>query len=94
MNPVARKDIVLKHRQGLHARTAGTLAKLAKEFSSTCTVSCCNKQANARSILELLTLCAAEGARLTIECQGNDSLEAVEGLYNLILHNFEEPIHA
>jgi phosphocarrier protein len=49
-----------------------------------------DKEANAKSILSVLTLGANEGAEVTIYAEGDDAEEALEALEALIANNFGE----
>ncbi|HEY2865911.1 MAG TPA: HPr family phosphocarrier protein [Pyrinomonadaceae bacterium] len=82
-----RSTIVVSNRLGLHARAAAKLVRLASTFESDITigrVDLCSS-ANARSILNVLTLAAVEGTTLEVVAAGSDeaaALEAVSGLFN------------
>lgn len=93
MNTTARVEVCITDAKGLHARSAGSVAKLARTFTSHCTIACKGKTANARSILELLTLCADRGENLLIECRGADAKAASIALEDLVLRNFASTNH-
>ena len=63
---------------GIHARPAGALVKLAKQYKSRITVSAHGKSAGADSILALMSLGAKQGTQLEIAAQGEDEREALE----------------
>ena len=65
---------------GLHARPAGRLAALAKQFSSSITVRMGNKEADAKRLLSLMGLGASEGAELWFCAEGADEEAAMEAL--------------
>jgi phosphocarrier protein HPr len=82
-----RSTIVVSNRLGLHARAAAKLVTLASMFESDITLSRADPSttANARSILNVLTLAAVEGTTLEVVAAGADeaaALEAVSGLFN------------
>ena len=84
--------LTIKHNGGLHARPARLFVQLAKKFTSTTiTVARNDHQANAKSILNLLTLGATMGTQITIRATGPDELEAVKALQELVESNFGEP---
>ena len=56
------KNVIVQHKVGLHARPASVFVQTASKFSSTITVSCEDRRANAKSILNVLTLGAHQGA--------------------------------
>ncbi|HEX4211264.1 MAG TPA: HPr family phosphocarrier protein, partial [Candidatus Binataceae bacterium] len=71
MNHLAA-TLEIKNKLGLHLRAASVLSQIAKEFQSTITVSHGGQEANARSVIQLMTLGAAHGAKLKIKIQGPD----------------------
>ncbi len=88
---MAKVVLTLENKVGLHARPAGALVRVAKEFNSTITVTFRDKQANAKSILSVLSLGAERGALVSIEAIGGDAEQAVEKLRQLIRDKFGEP---
>lgn len=83
--------LTVQHEVGLHARPANVFVQTAKRFASTITVTRNERQANAKSILNLLTLGATMGTQITIRATGPDELEAVKALQELVESNFGEP---
>lgn len=83
--------LIIRHKTGFHLRPAGAFARTAKKFSSTITVTKNEHQANAKSVVNLLTLGAGKGAEITIRATGPDELEAVKTLQELVESNFESP---
>jgi phosphotransferase system HPr (HPr) family protein len=87
--PVSR-NVVIRNKQGLHARPASEFAKLAYTFSSQITVVCENRRVDGRSPMELLTMGAKPGTELTLEATGDDAQEAVAALAQLVEVGFLE----
>ena len=75
-----RTDVVLRIQQGLHALPCSQLARLASRFQSRIVLRTAARQADARSILELLALMAGEESRLDVEAQGSDAAEALDAV--------------
>ena len=69
--------------QGLHLRLASRFAHRASYFESEVTGSSGGQVANAKSILDLLTLTASRGDRLDLEVRGADAEAAVKALWEL-----------
>jgi phosphotransferase system HPr (HPr) family protein len=69
--------------EGLHLRLASRFAHLASRFESEMTVSSGGQVANAKSILDLLSLAASWGDWLDLEARGADAEAAVEALREL-----------
>ena len=84
------KKVVVKHKVGLHARPASVFVQTAAKFESDITVSCEERNANAKSILTVLTLGAHKGVEITIAAEGVDAEEAVNALVELVENNFGE----
>jgi phosphocarrier protein HPr len=74
------RNVVVTHDVGLHARPAAQFVKTANGFSSDIRVHHKDKSANAKSILEVLTLDAGKDANLTIAAEGPDAEEALDAL--------------
>lgn len=76
--------VALPTTVALHARPAGDLVREAARFSAAVFVSANGKQANAKSILDVLALGAEGGTELSISASGPDAAEAVERLAALV----------
>ena len=63
---------------GIHARPAGELAKLAKEFQSKITIK--TKQADAERLMAVMALGIRHGQTVTVETVGPDETEAAEAV--------------
>ena len=87
--PVTR-EIVIRNKQGLHARPALLFAKMAHQFKSQVTLVCANRRIDGRSSLEILTLGAGPGTELVLEATGEDAHEAIETLAQLVEVGFLE----
>ena len=80
--------IVIRNSQGLHARPADMFARLARQFRSRIELVREGRRVEASSIMDLLTLGAAQGTELVLEAEGDDAQEAVEALVNLVESGF------
>ncbi len=85
-------NVKLINQLGLHARAAAQLVRLAGEFDSNIKVIKMDKSvfADAKSILNILTLAASKGTELIIEVQGTDEKEAMSAIKNLFSEGFGE----
>lgn len=72
--------VTVTHDVGLHARPAAQFVKTASGFQSEIKVRNSDKTANAKSILEILTLDAGQNAELVISAEGADADAALEAL--------------
>ncbi len=86
----SEKEFILKNKLGLHVRAAAQLVKLANRFSSQITIYKGNLKADAKSILDLLTLAAAKNTTIKVTCQGSDAKDSLNAIENLIKNEFHE----
>lgn len=84
------RTVVITNPQGLHARPADLFARTANRFESKIEVVRDNIRVNGKSILDIMTLAAAEGTELVLEACGPDAEEALEALATLVALDFEE----
>jgi phosphotransferase system HPr (HPr) family protein len=68
----------------LHARPAGAFVRAAAAFDAAIEVRANGRQANAKSILEILGLGADGGTELAISASGDDAAAAVAQLVELV----------
>ena len=87
-SPNVQKTVVISNPQGLHARPAELLVRLAMQFESDVEVIRDGQRVDAKSILNVLTLGAGQGTEITLQAQGADAQEAVEALVRLIESKF------
>ena len=82
--------LTVHHKVGLHARPAALFVQTAKQFKGDIKVKHCERVANAKSILHVLTLGASQGAVITISAEGEDAAQALKALEALVEDNFGE----
>ena len=70
--------IVIKESDGLHARPAAELAGLTKRFKSSIVITSASKEANAKSVISLLTLGLKRGSVVNLKVEGEDCEEALQ----------------
>jgi phosphocarrier protein len=76
---------------GLHARAASKLVALANKFQADTWVGKTDgNEVNGKSILGVLMLACAQGATITLRCEGADAVEAFEALSGLVRDGFGE----
>jgi phosphocarrier protein HPr len=86
---MVEKKFVVKNETGLHARPASMFVQKAAKFKSVIKLQKEGKEANAKSIISVLSLGAGKGSQITISCTGADENEALDALIEL-LDNLEE----
>jgi phosphotransferase system HPr (HPr) family protein len=75
---MVERRVVVRLREGVHARPAAQLAQLASEFAATVQLCRDSLVVDARSALGILSLAAEYGAELLIRAEGPDAHEVVE----------------
>jgi phosphocarrier protein len=85
---VATRHAVVRHAQGLHARPAELVARLARQFEATTTLCVGSQRIDAKSILDVLTLGAAAGTKIQVETHGADADQAADELVRLLESEF------
>ncbi len=75
---------------GLHARPAASVVQTVLKYQSDVHISLNGHRVNAKSIMGLLTLAAAQGSVLQVTCNGPDAEEAMTAVRNLIESGFGE----
>lgn len=85
-------QVTLINDAGLHARPAGKIAKLAQTYDAQVVVSCKDKTAQAKSVLELMLLGAYGGDQLTVTADGPEAEKALSAIQSLIGNAFQGSI--
>ena len=67
---------IIKDEIGLHARPAGLLAKEAKKYQSTVTLSCKGKSAAASKLMAIMGVKHGDNVEVTIEGADEDTAAA------------------
>jgi phosphocarrier protein len=88
----AARQVQVRNRLGMHARAAVKFVQIANRFKSEVKVIKDGQEANGKSIMGLLTLVAAHGVVMTIQCEGDDARPAVDALAELVDGGFGEGI--
>jgi len=78
------------NKLGLHARASAKLTQLASSFKCEVIMSRNNRRVNAKSIMGVMMLAASKGTTINIETDGEDEVEAMHALLNLVNDYFGE----
>lgn len=84
------RDVEIINNLGMHARAAAKFVKLASQFDSNIELEADSQRVNGKSIMGVLMLAAARGTRVTIHADGEDALQGVDALTQLINNRFDE----
>jgi phosphocarrier protein len=88
MRRKAKDSFIVLNEKGLHTRPSTELVKCAAAFKSQVTLCYQNLSVNAKSLLGILMLAAARGAKIHIEAIGDDAEDAVKSILNLARNKF------
>lgn len=86
-----RETVTVKAANGLHMIPCSILARVAQQYQSTITLSKADLRADAKRILDLMTLGAGTGAKLELEVSGDDAETAMRQLLELFDGDFSVP---
>ncbi|MCX7957491.1 MAG: HPr family phosphocarrier protein [Deltaproteobacteria bacterium] len=84
------RTLTLKNQLGLHARAAAALVNVANRFSSDIQIFYNNETANCKSIMGILMLSAPFGAEIELVAEGDDALQALREIEQLVENRFGE----
>lgn len=82
------KEITVTNPKGIHARPATMLVQTASQYSSEITLVKEDTRADARSVLDILSLDCPAGTKLLVQVQGSDENEALEAIEKVFQHHF------
>jgi phosphotransferase system HPr (HPr) family protein len=83
-------DFTVRNELGLHFRAAAMVVRTVGAFQCEISITNGDTVADARSVLDLMTLAASRGSTLHVTAEGADADEAVAALGSLIARNFAE----
>jgi phosphotransferase system HPr (HPr) family protein len=81
---VVERMVTIRTEAGLHARPAALFVQAAAKYSSRLSVLKDGREANAKSILEVLALGAGRGSVVTLKAEGPDEDAAMERLVSIL----------
>jgi phosphotransferase system HPr (HPr) family protein len=87
---MTEREVKIVNRLGLHARAAAKLVHLAGRYACRITLERDGERVDAKSILGILLLAAAQGTRVRLCCDGPDENEAMTAVCDLIARRFDE----
>lgn len=87
-----QRDVEVVNKLGLHARPSARLTQVASSFKSQVFMSRNGRRVNAKSIMGVMMLAAAKGSTITLETEGEDEVEAIDTLADLIASGFGEEL--
>lgn len=71
--PKLEKKVIVKTKQGLHARPAAMFVQIANKYDSAVMVRRADEEVNGKSIMGILMLGADHGCEICLVVEGHDS---------------------
>ncbi len=84
------KELMVSNRLGLHARATAKLVQVLSAFRSNATLVAKGREVNAKSIMGVMLLAAAQGTPVTVRVDGEDEAAALEAVAALFERRFDE----
>lgn len=85
------RDATIVNQDGIHARPAARIVRLANNFVSDIELAKDGVGVNGKSIMGVMMLAAEHGSSITIRADGPDAEQAVTALVELVASGFGEP---
>ena len=79
-----QKKLIVRNKIGLHTRSASILVQEANKYNSEISVLYKGKEADAKSILGVISLGAEQGSEIVIKVAGQDEEQAINQLSYLV----------
>jgi len=83
-------EVEIVNKLGLHARASAKLTQLAAKYQCDVQMSRNGRKVNAKSIMGVMMLAAGKGAKVMVEVDGPDELEAMDAIVALVGDYFGE----
>jgi phosphocarrier protein HPr len=83
MSAIKRK-IIVRNKQGLHARPAALFVQVANKFDARIIVRRDKEEVNGKSIMGILMLGAEKGSTIIVEADGEDASAAILELEKVV----------
>jgi len=87
---MSERTVTIVNKNGLHARPAAEIVKLAAKFNCDIVIVRDDLEVNGKSIMGVLMLAAEHGSSITLRASGPDEAAAVEAIATLIAAKFGE----
>jgi phosphotransferase system HPr (HPr) family protein len=90
MSRVLRKQLTVRNKLGIHARVASKIVQTSNQFQSSIRIIKNSREADAKSMLDIMALSCPRGTLIEISAEGEDSIEAIAALTLLFDNKFGE----
>ena len=87
---MVERTVQILNKNGLHARPAAEIVKLAAKYRSEITICRDGTEVNGKSIMGVMMLAAECGASIVLRADGEDAEQAIDAIATLIANKFGE----
>jgi len=84
------KKLILRNKLGLHARASAKFVTIANHYASDICIIYNNHKVNGKSIMDIMLLAANQDTVIELVIDGEDEIDALNTLENLINTGFGE----
>lgn len=84
------RNLEIINKLGMHARAAAQFVQLASSFVSHIEIEKDSQRVNGKSIMGVMMLAASKGNTVTLHANGEDEVESINSLEELINNRFNE----
>jgi phosphocarrier protein len=84
------RQVQIVNKNGLHARPAAEIVKLAAKFQAEITIVKDDLDVNGKSIMGVMMLAAEHGSTILLRAEGPDADAALDALTTLVSNKFGE----
>lgn len=85
-----KKNVVIRSRQGLHARPAALFVQIANKFDSDISIIKDGEEVNGKSIMGILMLAAEQGTKICLRAIGSDAEDAIAQLEKILIEDRDD----
>jgi phosphocarrier protein HPr len=89
---VIEREATIVNQEGLHARPAARIVRLANGFAAEIQLAKDGLEVNGKSIMGVMMLAAECGSSILIRADGPDAEQAVQALAELVASGFGETV--
>ena len=87
---MVQTELEIINKLGLHARASAKLTQLASKYACEVWMTRNNQRINAKSIMGVMMLAAGKGSKVLLKTDGDDEVECMQALTQLINNRFGE----
>ena len=88
--PALSREATIINEFGLHARSAAKIAEIANRATASVWIAKGEQEADASSIVDILTLACEKGTKITIRIENKADFNVLEALTDLVESGFGE----